>query len=340
MTDESAAKRRRTTIRDVAADAGVSVAAVSKVLRNAYGVSEALRGNVMASIDRLGYRPNLAARGLRGKSRTIGLLMIEIANPFLPEILDGMNEVLEPAGYKTMIGVGRADASLETRLIEQMIDYGMDGVILIGPLLGPGVIERFARQVPIVVIAHHQPGARSFDTVNADDRKGAWIATRALLDRGAGDVHMLSLGTTEQQLHGVSRQREAGYLETMAAEGLADRSRITRLSNDLDRSVPEIEDILRRGVLPAGVFVWSDLHGVILRNLAPAFGRRVPDDLAIVGFDNSRPAAMPLTDLASIDQDGRGQGREAARAVLSRIEGRERPVHLLIAPRLVRRGSL
>lgn len=94
----------------MAQDAGVSVAAVSKVLRNAYGVSEALRGNVTASIERLGYRPNLAARSLRGQSLTVGVLLTELTKPFLSQIIEGVNDVIEPSGYKSLIGVGRTDA--------------------------------------------------------------------------------------------------------------------------------------------------------------------------------------------------------------------------------------
>jgi LacI family transcriptional regulator len=116
-------KRDRVTIRTVAESAGVSVAAVSKVLRNAYGVSDSLRDRVQAAIDRLGYRPNMAARGLRGRSQTLGLLITEMTNPFLADLMDGISAVVGPAGYKTLIGVGGGHEPLETSLIDSMIDY-------------------------------------------------------------------------------------------------------------------------------------------------------------------------------------------------------------------------
>ena len=92
--------KTRVTITTVAADAGVSVAAVSKVLRNAYGVSELLRVKVQASIDKLNYRPSMAARGMRGQIFTVGVLLVEIANPFLPQIIDGAREVFADAAIK------------------------------------------------------------------------------------------------------------------------------------------------------------------------------------------------------------------------------------------------
>ncbi|WP_211217708.1 LacI family DNA-binding transcriptional regulator [Rubellimicrobium thermophilum] len=90
------------TIRTVAADAGVSVAAVSKVMRNAYGVSEALRQKVEASIEKLGYRPSIAARGMRGQTYTFGVLLVDIENPFLPSIYHGIEDRAEAQGYKVM----------------------------------------------------------------------------------------------------------------------------------------------------------------------------------------------------------------------------------------------
>jgi LacI family transcriptional regulator len=104
----------RVTIRTVAADAGVSVAAVSKVMRNAYGVSDALRLKVEASIERLGYRPSVAARGMRGRTFTLGVLLVGIDNPFLPGIYQGIESVTEAAGYKIMVGVGAPSLSWGT----------------------------------------------------------------------------------------------------------------------------------------------------------------------------------------------------------------------------------
>ena len=142
----------RVTIRTVAADAGVSVAAVSKVLRNAYGVSDALRAKVEASIGKLGYRPSVAARGMRGQTFTLGVLLVEIDNPFLPSIYRGIEGVTEAAGYKIMVGIGAARRRTEVALIEQMIDNRMDGLILVASQIAGVTLERFARQIPIVVL--------------------------------------------------------------------------------------------------------------------------------------------------------------------------------------------
>lgn len=330
----------RVTIRTVAADAGVSVAAVSKVMRNAYGVSEALRLKVEASIEKLGYRPSIAARGMRGQTFTLGVLLVDIENPFLPAVYHGIEEVTETKGYKLMVGVGKAHERREAQLIEQMIDNRMDGLILVASQIPGPVMDRYARQIPTVVVGHHEPLAESFDTVNSDDRVGAKMAVRALYDRGHRDIAMLAMEWDARHQADVSPQREQGYLSVMAELGLSDRARILRApQSDQPR-----EDCLRSYLTapdrPRAIFCWSDLDAVPLRNMAWQLGIRVPEDLALVGYDNNPVAALPLIDLASVDQDGRRMGRVAAEALLTRIGGRQVAEHILIEPKLIPRGSL
>lgn len=336
---KQAARPGRTTIRTVAADAGVSVAAVSKVLRNAYGVSDSLRQNVMASIERLGYRPSVAARGMRGQTYTIGILLVEIANPYLPEIIDGVNDILGPSNYRAMFGIGNANMPLEASLIESMIDYHMDGLILVAPQMAGEILARFARQIPIVAIAHHEPSAAEFDTVNADDLIGARLATNALLERGYRDVAMVSLSGGDVEGSNVARQREVGYSAAMAAAGLADCARIIRLPLPRLDNRDFIRQILSGPARPRALFCWSDIHALVLINQARETGLAVPQDLAIIGYDNTGVAALPLIGLSSIDQAGRRQGALAAETLLSRIGGRKDAGHFLLDPSLVARSS-
>jgi LacI family transcriptional regulator len=333
-------KRDRVTIRAVAEEAGVSVAAVSKVLRNAYGVSEGLRANVQAAIDRLGYRPNVAARGMRGQTFTIGILMNDLTNPFLADLVDGVSAVLSPAGYKHLIGVGRAMEPLETGLIDSMIDYRMDGLILIAPRLGPETLARYAPQIPFVNIGHHEPAATGFDTVNSDDRTGARAVVEAFLARGHRDIGMLSLDLQTTHRSNVSDIREDGYLAAMAAAGLSDRARIDRMHLDPLPRDDELRAWLTAPGRPRAVFCWSDLHGVQLVNLAAEMGINVPGDLAVASYDNSRTAALPLVGLSSVDQSGTAMGATAADLLLSRIGGRTVAMHALVPPTLMLRRSL
>ncbi len=123
---------------------------------------------------------------MRGQTFTIGILMCDLVNP-LPVGGCGRGERgFDAAGYKTLIGVGRAMEPLETGLIDSMIDHRMDGLILIAPRLGPSTLARYAPQIPFVGIGHHEPEAEGFDTVNSDDRAGARLVVEAFLARGYG----------------------------------------------------------------------------------------------------------------------------------------------------------
>ncbi|SIQ33330.1 transcriptional regulator, LacI family [Rhizobium sp. RU35A] len=330
----------RVTIRHVAHDAGVSVAAVSKVLRNAYGVSEALRLKVETSIEKLRYRPSVAARAMRGRTYTVGILVIDLFNPFLPPVIDAVNEALSQSGYKTMIGVGRGASVIEASMIETMIDNRMDGVILVAPRISDRMVERFAEQIPIVVIGHHEPEATGYDTVNSDDRIGAMLAVRCLHDRGYRDIAMVGYDRTGSPPSVVSLQREVGYQEAMRDLDLADRQRILRLPPPEEPRDEAIKSLLAHPGRPRALFVWSDLDAVPILAAAREAGLRVPTDLAVIGYDNSPVAALPLVDLASIDQDPSGIGRSASDLLLSRIEGRREAEHVLIQPRVIARGSL
>lgn len=327
----------RVTIRTVAADAGVSVAAVSKVMRNAYGVSEALRLKVEASIEKLGYRPSVAARGMRGQTFTLGVLLVDIENPFLPAVYHGIEEVTETKGYKIMVAVGKAHERREAQLIEQMIDNRMDGLILVASQIPGPMMDRYARQIPTVVVGHHEPLAESFDTVNSDDRSGAQMAIRALHAKGHRDIAMLAMDWDARHQANVSPQREQGYLAVMADLGLTPR--ILRVPQSDQPREDRLRAYLTAPDRPGAMFCWSDLDAVPLRNMAWQLGIRVPEDLALVGYDNNPVAALPMINLTSIDQDGHRMGRVAAEALLTRIGGRSVAEHILIEPTLILRDS-
>ncbi len=335
----AAPRSTRPTIKTVAAEAGVSVAAVSKVLRNAYGVSEGLRQRVQHAIEKLGYRPSTGARGMRGRTFTIGVLLVEISNPFLPEVIEGISEICGSDGYKVLIGLGHSSLTMEESLLESMVDHGMDGLILVAPQLAGSALERFARQVPMVVIGHHEPEATTFDSVNNDDRAGTALALQALARQGRRDIAMISAAISQQGSGAnVVAVREQAYRAFMAQMNGMQGS-VLRLSYDLAPRTQQIKDWLNAPDRPSAVFCWSDLFAVELIGHARAMGIAVPQDLAVIGYDNSPPAAMPLIDLTSVDQNAKGLGGAAASLLLSRITGRAEAQHSLIAPSLFLRSS-
>ncbi len=340
MKDTKHPLAAKVTIRTVAADAGVSVAAVSKVLRNAYGVSTTLRDKVQASIERLGYRPSKAARAMRGQTYMIGILLVEMENPFLAPVINSINAVLAPSNYKALIGVGHATTHIESSLIESMLDSRMDGLILIAPRISGATLAKYARQAPMVVIGHHEATAQAYDTVNSDDLEGAQLAVRALIDAGHRRIHMVSLTHLRESGIDVYERREDGYRQAMLDAGLSEHIEIVKSDINSESIAADMRAILQNENRPSAYFCWSDLHAIPLLNEAKQMGLRVPQDLAIVGYDNSPVAALPLINLASIDQSTQVLGEFAANYLLSRIKGRSVSQHMLVAPTLMRRDSI
>ena len=217
-------KSGRVTIRTVATDAGVSVAAVSKVLRGAYGVSEALRTKVQASMQTLGYRPHTAARGMRGQTYTLGVLLPDLRNPFFADIVAGIDEALVRTQYQALLGVGQSAATTEHALVDAMIDRQVDGVILIAPRIPTEELIRIAGHIPAATIGLHLPDAPDFDTVNNDDELGGALVVRHLYEAGYRNIVYLSLDFPVAADRETFAHREKGYRTAMKKLGLRGRS--------------------------------------------------------------------------------------------------------------------
>ncbi len=331
-------KTGRVTIRTVAEDAGVSVAAVSKVLRDAYGVSDALRSRVRASMERLGYRPHAAARGMRGQTYTLGALLPDMRNPFFADILAGVNAALERTQYQPLLGVSQSAEPIEIALIDAMIDRQMDGLILIGPRMAPHVLEEVSHRIPTTVVGYHKPDAPSYDTVNNDDVLGAELVIRHLVEAGYHRVAMLSL-TVPPDESVVTAPREKGYREAMQAAGFAEHIHILhaeQTARDIQTAVRHLLEPRRR---PEALFCWTDFVALQALSVARELGLSVPGDLAVVGYDNTSYCDLAQNALTSIDQSGQVLGLQAARLLVERIKGRTTAEHFVVTPRLVARAS-
>lgn len=338
-TDIQTARNGRVTIRTVAEHAGVSVAAVSKVMREAYGVSADMRARVEASIAALNYRPSAAARGMRGQTYTIGVIMADINNPFYPQIFEGINDGLSGTQYIPLIGLGRGLASIETTIVNAMVDRQMDGIIMIGQRLNTPGLNEVARHLPIVVVAHHEPTATAFDTVNNDDILGGKLVVEHLLAEGYKRPAMITLSRAHLGRVDVSDRRELGFATAMQAAGLGHYVNIEAAEAELDNVTATVRALFERPEPPDAIFGWADYYALEVLSAVRALGYRVPEDIGVIGYDNSEPCAFSQNDLTSIDQAGREIGRQSVRLLIERIGGRTKAEHFVITPTVSVRGS-
>lgn len=328
-------KTERVTIRTVAADAGVSVAAVSKVLRDAYGVSETLRAKVRASMAKLGYRPHAAARGMRGQTYTLGVLLPDLRNPFFADIMSGVNEALVRTQYQPLLGVGESVLASEHAMVEAMVDRQMDGLLLIAPRTPVAELIKIGEGIPTTVIGVHAHDGTAFDTVNNDDRLGAGLVVEHLYENGYRNIALLTLDYEGTNIV----LREEGYRERMTALGLGKRIRVV----EAPQTSREIQLIARHLLedrhRPEAVFCWTDFVAFQVLSVARELGLDVPGDIAVVGYDNTSYCDLATMALTSVDQSGQQLGLQAARLLIERIKGRSHPEHFVTTPRIVARAS-
>jgi DNA-binding LacI/PurR family transcriptional regulator len=339
-SDIQTTRNGRVTIRTVAEHAGVSVAAVSKVMRDAYGVSADMRAKVEASIATLNYRPSAAARGMRGQTYTIGVIMADIKNPFFPVIIDGVYDGLSGTKYVPLVGIGLGSVSLETTLVNALIDRQVDGLIMIGQRLQTASLEMIAREVPVVVIGHHHPDATSFDTANNDDERGGALVVEHLLAQGYKRPAMITLSRPDLGSSDVSRRREFGFVAGMQAAGFKpEMIRIAPAHDGIDDVTATVKALLDGPEPPDAIYGWADYYALEVLSAVRSLGLRTPEDIGVIGYDNSEPCSFTQNDLTSIDQSGREIGRQSVRLLLERIGGRTEAEHFIATPSVDLRGS-
>lgn len=333
------APARRVTIVDVARHANVSTTAVSKVLRNAYGASPAMQTKVRQAIEELGYRPNAAARSLRGQTYTIGVLLPDLRNPFFPDILDGLNEHLRDTEYHVLLGTSCDDEPGERMVIDAMIDRGMDGIVLIAPVTPSAELEKIAATVPTVVVGRHSQSTR-YDTVTDDDLAGAALVVNHLADLGHRRIaHIEHTETDPTRIAEMPNAvRAEGYRRAMRDRGLAPD--IVSTSYTQEGGSTGTRRLLDRPHPPTAIFAGADIVAIgALEALAEA-GLTVPGDISLAGYDNTTIAALGPISLTSVDQAGHRIGTNAARLLLERLTDRDRPAtRIKLAPTLVPRRT-
>jgi LacI family transcriptional regulator len=338
---QSSTRGRRITIVDVARHANVSTTAVSKVLRNAYGASPAMRAKVRQAIDELGYRPYAAARGLRGRTYTIGLMLPNIYNPFFADILDGITACLAATDYQVLLGPGWNGVDEEARVTEAMIDRGMDGLILIAPVSSPARLAHVAGIVPTVVVGRHAQSA-AYDAVTADDVAGAALVVDHLAELGHRRIaHIDHSDTDPARLAEMPNAiRAEGYRRAMRARDIENEIDVVATSYTQEGGYLGALQLLDRTHRPTAIFAGADIVAMGAMQAIAEAGLTVPGDISVAGYDNTTFAAFAPVSLTSVDQSGQPMGANAARLLLERITDRQRhSSYIKLSPTLIVRRT-
>ena len=319
---------KRPTLMDVAEAAGVSRALVSIVMRDAPGASEATRLKVQQAAKELGYRPDSRARLLRSsRTRLLGV-SFSTSHPFHAEIVDAAYAGATLRGYDIALSAV-AKGRPESRAVESLLDLGCEALIMISPALGKDELAGYAARLPVVSLLRDDVG-ESLDSVSSDDDAGIRIALEHLTSLGHQRIAHVDGGDAVS-----SPQRREAFRAEMAGRGLESRV--------ISGGATE-EDGLRAGQellhdLPTAVVAFNDRCALGIWESFRAAGLRVPEDVSVLGYDDSQFARLSYVQLSSVSQDAPLLARAAVDRAIDRLEGSTPPAHLVRTPHLVIRST-
>jgi LacI family transcriptional regulator len=326
---------RRVTIGDVAAEAGVSVATVSKVINGRWGVAEQTSARVQAVIDELGYQSSLVAQSLRRRqTNVLGVLVVDI-EPFSAELLKGAARAVHGSGYELVVfsGCGRADDQVgwEQRYLSRVSGTLCDGAILVTP---SSVDATYG--APVVAVDHNAASS-SLPTVDSDNLAGAVAATEYLLGLGHRRIGLLA-GRPDLES---ARLRERGYRTALRAAGIEVDPKLVRVGGYQPDSAEEAARLMLQGDdRPSAIFAANDVSALAAIGAARALGLDVPRDLSVIGFDNVPESALSEPPLTTIQQPIQQMGFDAVELLIGLIEKRpELATQRMLPTQLVVRGS-
>lgn len=309
------------TIQEVAKEADVSVATVSRYLNNPEVVASKTRMRVEASIKKLNYEPSLLGRNLRKlESKLLIVLIPGISNPFYTEIIDGIEDTAIEQGYNILLCQTDSDPEREETYFNLMKNKLAAGMITMDPTVNRDKITHIASRFPLVQCSEYdETGIVSY--VSIDNKAAAYEAVKHLIDQGHSKIGMVN--SDEKFLY--ARERKAGFVQAMEEAGIKLEKKwiYTTKNLEFDSGRNAMWHYLRQDELPTAIFSVSDILAVGLMNEAQKHNIKVPHDMSVIGFDNIAFANMFNPPLTTIGQPMYEMGQIAAKMLIDKINEKD-----------------
>ncbi len=316
---------RQVSITDIAQAAGVSPSTVSRALQDHPRISLERRKAIQALAREMGYRPSQVARSLvTGHTRTLGVAVTDVTDPFVAEVMKGAEAASRKADYGLLFAMSNRDPSQEVAAAQILLDHQVDGMVVISSranarynemLSGRG--PKHGSQIPLVLVNNAQPGPNVF-SVRMDNRDGACQAVTYLRELG----HRRIAFVAGPEGGCSSRERLEGYRQGMAENGLR----------------PDLKLIVTGGGLLEDGLCYNDLAAIGLPAAAAAAGLHIPDDLSVIGYDNIPLSRFTIPPLTTVDQPKETLGRLAVMMCICALNG-EPVKDAVLTGELIVRGS-
>jgi DNA-binding LacI/PurR family transcriptional regulator len=323
---------RRPRLEDVAAEAGVSTASVSLVLREVPGPSAQTRERVLAAAERLGYRADRTASLLaRRRTRLLGVPVL-LRDAFRAELAEEIQLAADARGYAVALSA-ITPLTDEARVVETLLDMRCEAVLLLAPELPPTQLEALGARAPVVVVARHVT-PEGFDVVRVADEAGVAEAVDHLVGLGHRRIVHVDGGTAA-----MAADRREGFLAALRHHGLG-TGRVLPGGSVEAAGASAARALLAEPELPTAVIAANDRCAIGLLDVFVRAGVRVPQDVSVVGYDDGELARLAHVDLTTVSQEAAEQAVRAVAAAVERLDGdRTEPVEVVLTPRLVVRGT-
>lgn len=306
------------TMRDVAKRVGVSVATVSRVLNDSGYVKEDTRKMVLAAIEEMNFKPNSVARSLfKKQSKTIGLIVPDINNPFFPQLARAVEDVTSEADFTVFLCNSDGKIEKEIRYFDRLQQKYVDGVLVVSNTLKPEHLSQY--HFPIIAL--DRPLDSSLPYVTCNNYEGAQKATRHLLECGCGKIAHISGPENIAN----ARDRLQGYKDVVSEVGLYDENLIIPAEYQIESAKRAAFKLLTNYPDIDGIFAGNDVMAIGVIKAAELLGYKVPEQLKVVGFDGIEFGDIITPELTTVSQPVYQMGSTAAAMLLDLIEGK--PIH-------------
>lgn len=324
------------SIEEVAQLAGVSIATVSRVINNSKPVNPDTRSRVERAIAATGYRVNAAGRSLAmAQSKLLMVLVPEFANPFYAQIVSGIESVTRPAGYKLLLTDASAGEAPQQTAEDALNHRLADGIINLAHLDEDPALQARLSDMPWVNCSEFLPDAGP-PYVSIDHRQAAVDAVQFLINRGHRRIALI----TAEESYRWARLRHEGYELALQRAGIPLEASLVRMANNLDydAGAQAAGGLMALVEAPTAVFAVSDTLAIGAIKAFRRAGRRVPEDMAVLGFDDLPLSSVFEPALTTVSQPMRELGARAAEILLMRLAG-QRPGSITLPHQLVVRDS-
>ena len=310
------------TIRDVALRAGVSTATVSRVLAGIGNPKPDTAAAVLRAVDELGYRPSGVARSLRmRRTRTLGLIVTDIQNPFFPELVQAADVAARTRGYSILLGSAAYDEDRAMHYLDLMVDRRVDGMIVASSQLSDASWQWLVDAPVPVVVVNAEPAGRPLTVITADNVEGTQIAIRHLIDLGHRRIAYVQGSPT----YTASLTRVEGFRRACAAGGLDPANTPLAEGDGLyEGGVLAAERLLAGGVDVTAIACYNDVTAIGVMHALRIAGRHVPDDVSVTGCDDIAAASWVTPTLTTLAQEKAEMGRLAVEWLATALDEPER----------------